>query len=305
MKHMLLLLAVLVAPTLHAQLPKVASGTFQRYEQFPSKYTDARNVDVWLPEGYSASKKYAVLYMHDGQMLFDSTTTWNRQEWGVDETITQLLRQQKIRDCIVVGVWNAGAMRHPDYFPQKPMESLPKATQDSLYGATRGSGSSVFAATVRSDRYLQFLVQELKPFIDKTYSTLTGPGNTFIAGSSMGGLISMYAICEYPNVFGGAACISTHWPGIFHSDNNPVPAAFIRYLDGHLPDAAKHKFYFDYGTAALDSMYKPYQLQADAVMRKHGYTEANWITREFPGEDHSEQAWRRRLQIPLLFLLGR
>jgi enterochelin esterase-like enzyme len=119
----------------------------------------------------------------------------------------------------------------------------------------------------------------------------------------MGGLISMYAICEYPDVFGGAACISTHWPGTFKAQNNPVPKAFLAYLTDHLPSPENHKFYFDYGTKTLDAMYKPYQMKADEIMKKKGYTNANWITREFPGEDHSERAWRKRIEIPLTFLL--
>lgn len=305
MKSILIALAICICLVTDAQLPTVSSGTIRRFEQFPSRFTDARTIDVWLPEGYSSAKKYAVLYMHDGQMLYDSTTTWNRQEWGVDETVSGLIRQKKIKDCIVVGVWNAGKMRHPDYFPQKPFESLPKAVQDTLYGAVRNSGNSVFAAEVRSDRYLQFLVTELKPFIDSVFSTYKDKANTFVAGSSMGGLISMYAICEYPEVFGGAACLSTHWPGIFAVEGNPIPAAFMQYLNEYAPDPSTHKVYFDYGTATLDSMYKPYQLQADAIMRSKGYNKKNWVTMEFPGEDHSEVAWRRRLHLPLEFLLGK
>ena len=72
-----------------AQMPKLSSGKIERMEKFPSDYVDPRNVDVWLPDNYDISKKYAVLYMHDGQMLFDSTITWNKQEWQVDETILE------------------------------------------------------------------------------------------------------------------------------------------------------------------------------------------------------------------------
>lgn len=298
-----LLLLLLICIGSYAQQPTVNSGELKRITGFTSSFVAPRNVDVWLPPGYSPKTKYAVLYMHDGQMLYDSTVTWNKQEWGVDETMTNLLKRKKIKNCIVVGVWNTGVMRHADYFPQKPFLSLPTAQQDSIYKATRGEGYALFAAPVQSDAYLKFLVTELKPFIDKNFSVKTDRANTFIAGSSMGGLISMYAICEYPDVFGGAACLSTHWPGIFASANNPIPAAFISYLQKHLPDPSSHKIYFDYGTAGLDSLYKPFQLQADAVMQVKGYTAKNWLSKEFTGEDHSENAWRRRLSIPLLFLL--
>jgi enterochelin esterase-like enzyme len=284
-------------------LPQPASGTIQRFENFASKFVALRHVDVWLPEGYTPQKKYAVLYMHDGQMLYDSTTTWNKQEWAVDETISQLTQTHKIRDCIVVGVWNGGKLRHSEYFPQKPFESLSQATQDSLLGVNRNTNQILFGAKVQSDQYLKFLVKELKPFIDKKFATLKDAANTFIAGSSMGGLISMYAICEYPKVFGGAACLSTHWVGVFTAENNPIPATFMAYLQKKLPNPQNHKIYFDYGTATLDSLYKPFQEQVDVIMFQKGYRAKNWLTQEFVGEDHSEKAWRKRLNIPLGFLL--
>jgi enterochelin esterase-like enzyme len=146
-------------------------------------------------------------------------------------------------------------------------------------------------------------VKGLKPYIDKKYSTFADRANTFIAGSSMGGLISMYAICEYPEVFGGAACLSTHWPGIFQMDNNPVPGVFFSYMKTHLPDPKTHKLYFDYGTDTLDALYPPLQNQADEIIRARGYHDKNWMTKEFPGEDHSETAWHKRLHIPFEFLL--
>jgi len=289
-----------------AQLPAVVSGSLQRHENFPSKYITARHVDVWLPDGYNNQQKYNVLYMHDGQMLFDSATTWNKQSWEVDDVITGLLQQQKIKDVIVVAIWNGGTTRHADYFPQKPFEALSQAEKDTLYSAARSNSVSVFNNyKIQSDNYLKFIVKELKPFIDKKYSVYKDRSHTFITGSSMGGLISMYAICEYPKVFGGAACLSTHWPGIFTMENNPVPNAFFSYLKKHLPSPKTHKIYFDYGDATLDALYPPLQQKADVIMKQRGFTSANWLTKYFPGEDHSEKAWYKRLPVPLTFLLGR
>jgi enterochelin esterase-like enzyme len=287
---------------LFAQEVKVAAGIVKRFAQFNSKFISARNVDVWLPENYSAKKKYAVLYMHDGQMLYDSTTTWNHQEWGVDETLMQLQKDGKIRDCIVVGVWNS-TTRHSDYFPQKPFEALPKAQQDSIYDLNRKEKQPLFATKIQSDNYLKFLVLELKPFIDSSFSTKKNAKNTFVAGSSMGGLISMYAICEYPSVFGGAACLSTHWPGILPSANNPVPPVFMDYLKTHLPSAKNHSIYFDYGDQTLDAFYAPFQKQVDAIMQSKKYSNKHWMTQFFAGDDHSEKSWRKRLSVPLVFLL--
>lgn len=288
----------------HAQLPKVVSGSIQRIDSFKSKYVDTRNIDIWLPNGYSPEKKYSVLYMHDGQMLFDSATTWNKTAWDVDDVITKLNHENKIKNVIVVGVWNGGKSRHADYFPQKPFELLMQTEKDSIYAAARTNGISVFGDyPIQSDNYLKFLTTELKPYIDKHYSTYSNRNHTFIAGSSMGGLISMYAICEYPAIFGGAACLSTHWPGIFEMKGNPIPDAFVKYMSKNLPNPKKHKIYFDYGDQTLDALYPPLQAKVDSVMKARGYTEKNWITKYFPGENHSEIAWNKRLDIPLLFLL--
>ncbi|MFH4964814.1 alpha/beta hydrolase-fold protein [Gaetbulibacter sp. M235] len=281
----------------------LSNGELMRIESFPSKFIVSRNVDIWLPDNYSSNKKYAVLYMHDGQMLFDSTTTWNKQEWKVDEWATKLMSEKKVKDFIVVAMWNIPDIRHSDYFPNKPLGFINK---DSILENTKGFDlQRLFKADINSDNYLKFIVEEVKPFVDKTFSVLTDREDTFIAGSSMGGLISMYAVCEYPQVFGGAACISTHWPGILPSDNNPVPQAFFQYMRSRLPDPKSHKMYFDYGTETLDQYYPQYSDQVDAVFLNGGYDDTNFKNLKFEGKDHSENSWNQRLDIPLLFLLSK
>ncbi|MFN8354910.1 MAG: alpha/beta hydrolase-fold protein [Spirosomataceae bacterium] len=299
------LMGILINLTAEAQvaLPKAAKGRIQRIEQFSSAYVQARTVDVWLPEGYSTQQKYSVVYMHDGQMLFDSTTTWNKQDWQADETASQLMATTQTREFIVVGIWNSGATRHPDYFPQKPYESLSPIQKDWVVAALQKAGRTQEVFRPVSDSYLKFIVTELKPYIDSHFSTHTDRSNTFVAGSSMGGLISMYALCEYPAVFGGAACLSTHWPGVFSIENNPIPASFIAYLKEHLPSLHTHKLYFDCGDQSLDALYPAIQKQVDEVLEQKGFTAKNWQTRYFPGKDHSEKAWSQRLAIPLVFLL--
>jgi enterochelin esterase-like enzyme len=303
LKKCIFLFPLFLLPTfIFAQVPVVTSGSIKHFENFKSKFVIARNVDVWLPDGYNTTTKYAVLYMHDGRGLFDSAITANKQEWGIDETMTRLINEGKIKNCIVVGIWNTEKFRHSEYFPQKPFEMLTQQQQDSLYNFGFAKNRT-FAAKVQSDNYLKFLVQELKPFIDKGFSTLKDRANTFIAGSSMGGLISLYAICEYPDVFGGAACISTHWPGVLPEKRNLLPNTFFNYLATTPPDAKKHKLYFDYGSKMYDFFYKPYQLKADSVLQAKGFTSQNYLSREFVGADHTAKSWRARMDIPLTFLL--
>lgn len=295
---------LLASQLARSQSMKVSSGMLKRCEQVKSSYIAGRDVYVWLPEGYTSQNKYAVLYMHDGQMLFDGASSWNGQEWGVDETLADLIRNDSIRPCIVVGIVNGGGLRHAEYMMQQPFETFSGHIQDSLIQhAKRHDGSIIFNAKVRSDYYLSFIVKELKPFIDSSFSTLPDKDNTFIAGSSMGGIISLYAICEYPEVFGGAACLSTHWPILYTNSNNPFPGAIMAYLEKKLPDPASHKIYLDRGDKTLDTLYAYYQFQADAIFRKKGYHSNNFKSLVFEGEDHSEEAWRKRLHIPMSFLL--
>jgi predicted alpha/beta superfamily hydrolase len=281
-----------------AQNIHVSSGRVERHADFPSQFVTPRNVDVWLPDGYTPKKKYAVLYMHDGQMLYDATTTWNKQEWEVDETAGKLIKTGAIRDCIVVGIWNIPDMRRSNYFPAKATSYIDQVYLDSLKSIEWNN------ALPTSDAYLSFIVRELKPFIDKTYSTHTDKANTFIGGSSMGGLISLYAICEYPAVFGGAICISTHWPGSLQVQGTEIPEALLKYFRKHLPNPRSHKIYFDHGTETLDKAYQSFQEVMDKNMRKRGYDKDHWMSKVFKDADHSEISWAARLEIPLVFMLA-
>ena len=303
MKLALICLTLLVLPFgIMAQKPIVSSGKIDYIKHFKSKYVAKRAIEIWLPNGYTPNKKYAVLYMHDGQMLFDAETTWNKQAWEVDETASKLQAEKNTRDFIVVGINNT-TKRHPEYFPQKPYESLSVVEQQFVTQALKDKGRITDTFTPLADAYLRFIVSELKPYIDSHYAVDPKPEATCIAGSSMGGLISMYALCEYPEVFGGAACLSTHWPGIFAAEGNPIPAAFLSYMRNHLPNPNTHKIYFDYGDQTLDALYPPLQKKVDEVLVEKGFDSTNWSSLFFPGKDHSEKSWKERLDIPLQFLL--
>ena len=303
MKLALIYLTLLVLPFgIMAQKPAVSSGKIEYIKHFKSQYVAKRAIEIWLPNGYTPNKKYAVLYMHDGQMLFDAEICWNKQAWEVDETASTLQAEKKTRDFIVVGINNT-AKRHPEYFPQKPYESLSVAEQQFVTQALKDKGRITDTFTPLADAYLRFIVFELKPYIDSHYAVDPKPEATCIAGASMGGLISMYALCEYPEVFGGAGCLSTHWPGIFAAEGNPVPAAFLAYMRTHLPNPNTHKIYFDYGDQTLDALYPPLQKKVDEVLVEKGFDSTNWSSLFFPGKDHSEKSWKERLAIPLQFLL--
>ncbi len=284
-------------------LPKVDTGTIVRIADFKSNYIDSRIIDIWLPDNYSIDKKYSVVYMQDGQMLFDANTTWNKQAWEIETVMSDLTQQQKINPCIVVGIWNGGKVRHATYFPKKVFNSLTCKEKEWVSTALNKAGRITGNFKPNSDNYLKFLTKELKPYIDKNFATYTDVAHTFIGGSSMGALISIYAVCEYPNIFGGAACLSTHWPGVFVAENNPVPNAFIKYLKKRLPKANSHKIYFDCGDQTLDTLYPEIQQKIDALVLSKGYDSAFYKSLFFKGKDHSEKSWAERLHIPITFLL--
>lgn len=279
---------------IHAQ----SSGKLVHYENFESAFVDARNVDIWLPDGYdeNTDHNYPVLYMQDGQNLFVPGNSYGGEEWGVDETLTNLASSGKIPDVIVVGIWNT-PKRYQEYMPQKVFTGIERSVGGPLL--KKYGGMPV------SDNYLKFIVEELKPFVDSVYRTKPDRENTFVMGSSMGGLISIYAISEYPGIFRGAGCLSSHWIGDPEAEMHAVSDAFVEYLGKNLPDAGGHLIYFDYGTATLDSLYEPHQLKIDRVMQQKGYQHGkDWITQKYEGHEHNEKYWRERLDIPMLFLFS-
>jgi predicted alpha/beta superfamily hydrolase len=280
-------------------------GTINRIDSFPTKFISPRTVDIWLPSNYSISKKYSVIYMHDGQMLFDATTTWNKQEWRIDDVITKLSVENKIENVIVVAIWNIPTLRHNDLFPKKPLENLTRKQQDLILEKAKKFGYTFTFEAVNSDNYLKFIVEELKPFVDTNFSVYTDANHTAIMGSSMGGLISMYAICEYPKVFGKAACLSTHWIGFREFENNPIPESFFSYMKEKLPNPKNHKLYFDYGTETLDADYLKYEYRIEEILKEKGYNQMNSKNLKFEGENHSEASWQKRVHIPIEFMFGK
>lgn len=275
-------------------------GTLDSYPNFPSQNVQSRQVDVWRPGGSTADQEsLSVLYMHDGQNLFYPDLSIARVDWGIDETLSKLIAAGQVRPTMVVGIWNTD-QRRAEYLPQSPFNTITgRRTLEALYWALDGEKPrrELYEGGPISDAYLRFLVQELKPFIDGRYHTRPEREETFVMGSSMGGLISLYGVLQHPEIFTGAACLSTHWP--------PVANIIEEFLATKLPPPGRHRFYFDYGTATLDSLYEPHQQRVDRLLANSGYTAGqDWVTYRFEGAEHSEVAWRDRLDTPLKFLLA-
>jgi predicted alpha/beta superfamily hydrolase len=206
----------------------------------------------------------------------------------MDETMAVLCRKREIRPTIVVGIWNT-PQRLREYLPQRPF--CDHQSQRSMSRVMKRYGGAPI-----SDNYLRFLVYELKPFVDSRYRTRPEREMTFLMGSSMGGLVSLYGICEYPQVFGGAGCLSPHWP-IAHQ-------LFSAYLKVRLPKPGQHKIYLDYGNEANSRGYRVSQKRVERILKGRGYEPGiDWLSYWSAGDPHSETAWRTRIQMPLRFLL--
>ncbi|HYC67364.1 alpha/beta hydrolase [Brevundimonas sp.] len=295
--------ALPLATAARAEAP--AQGRLVEHPAMPSAHVQPRDVTVWLPPGYDEDpgRRWPVLYMHDGQNLFDASRAPYGAEWGVDEQVARLAATGQIRTPIVVGIGNT-PLRLREYVPADLIRALP----DDM----RADVQAIYGGQPLSDGYLRFLVEDLKPFIDRTYRTHPEPDDTATMGSSMGGLISLYALMKHPGVFGAAGCVSTHWP--IRIEQLTDPAALAAWRDRlteawtgvvreGLPPPGRHRLYFDRGDETLDAFYAEFQTRIDDTIRAAGWAPDRFRSLVFPGAEHNEASWNARLDAPLTFLL--
>jgi len=228
-----------------------------------------RKIWIYLPPSYnqSSKKSYPVLYMHDGQNLFNVQTAAFGVEWGVDECLDTLALKSK-KECIVIGIDNGLDKRVNEYNPY----------DNEKYG--KGEGR----------QYIDFIANTLKPFIDSNYRTLRDASHTFIAGSSMGGLISLYALVQYPDIFGGA--------GVFSPAFWVTPQLFT--------DVANTKWqknlhiYFYAGGKESNVMIPDMQKMFELIKQKKCCSMEN-VT--FPPGQHNESYWRNEFDNFYLWIM--
>lgn len=281
-------LAAVVLAAQAAPATQPAADGLQPPIAVASRHVAGRLVQVWLPPGYArGAGRYPVVYLHDGQYVFDNPAPPDNASWGVHRALAAGIASGRMRPAILVAVWNT-PKRMGEYMPDS---ALTGAGPRALAGLPLARGD------VRGDAYLRFLVEELKPRIDRAYRTRPAAADTMLMGASLGGLISAYALVRYPRVFGAAACLSTSWP---IGDGFPE-----RWFAAHLPDPHRQRLWFDYGTGTNDGVIEAPQRRLDALARRRGFTVRSWTSRGYPGARHSEVSWRARVADPLMFLLGR
>lgn len=292
------LIAVSAAAALVAMLPGAAlaqdQGRFVDLGALQSKYIAPTKVVIWLPPGYDASKqRYGVVYMHDGQNLFDPKRSNFNKVWAADKSALRLIASGKVKPFIIVGIDQPGEDRGRQYFPRVMADLMSPAVRDKL--ASQGNGKSII-----SDEYLKFIVSELKPKIDREFRTKADRTNTSIAGSSMGGLISLYAITRYPKVFGTAGAVSTHLPlgnpNWSDEERKDIFSAWQTYVRQELGEPNGRRVWFDHGTETLDAFYQPYQENLDTALVANGWRKGkDFSSRVYEGTPHEENAWAARM----------
>lgn len=258
-------------------LEHTLSGDIRLHPQVRSEFLqDTREVIVYLPPDYQerTDRHYPVLYLHDGQNLFDAATAFGNQEWGVDETAEELIASGAIEPLIIVGIYNAGEERITEYTHVRNR---------------KGQGG-------RARRHAQFVVEELKPFIDSTYRTLPDPANTGLGGSSLGGLVTLYMGVHYPHVFGNLIAMS---PSVWWARRAILRE--IRKAQGKF----NQKIWLDVGTCEgddPDSCVANVRDLRDALLARGWESGYDLKFVEDEGAGHDEKAWGFRMRDALTFL---
>src|SRR5437588_12842 len=250
------------------------TDSVQRHHNFISKYVRyRRDLVVYLPPDYEESdRRYPVLYLHDGQNLFDPETAYVRgMDWKVDETADALIRAGEIEPVIIVGIFNTGVHRIEEYTP----------TRDRKLGGGH------------SELYGRMLIEELKPFIEQRYRTLADAHNTGLGGSSLGGLATLYLGFTYPEMFGKLALLS---PSVWW-DNK----AILKIIQRSQPKP-RLRIWLSMGTEESKTGVRDTNL-LDQVLIAKGWREGVDLRYEvIPGAKHEEAAWAERLEPVLRFL---
>jgi predicted alpha/beta superfamily hydrolase len=261
-------------PEQQAPVEHTLTGDVRIHEEFHSRYLEHdRTVIVYLPPTYDAEEatRYPVLYLHDGQNVFDRATSFG-EEWHVDESAQKLIGTGEIEPVIIVGIYNTGEHRLDEYTPTAE--------------ADQGRGG-------HADDYGRMLVEELKPFIDATYKTLPSAASTAMGGSSLGGLLTMHLGLRYPTAFGRLAVLS---PSVWWDDR-----VLLREVE-ELPAKLPFRIWLDAGTAEGEDTLANARALRDALVAKGWIVGDDLAYLEAEGGEHNEQSWAARVDGVLKFL---
>lgn len=297
------LAALLALLGLAAPLAAQDGGRLIEYERVAAAGLPDQRLSIWLPPGYDAGgARYPVLYMHDGHNLFDLKHSNFNKIWAADKAMLAAVASGAVEPYIIIGIWAPGSDRYRQY--------LPRSAYDAATGSLRAQMDRTAGGEVVSDHYLAWIAGPLKSWVDASFRTRTGRDDTAIVGSSMGGLMSCYAILERPEVFGRAGCVSAHWPAVdprvVEGESESVKALWDAWFTARLGAPDGRRVWMDHGTATLDAYYAPYQQVVDARFAAAGWQRGrDWESKVYQGAEHEENAWAARLPAIFGWLLAR
>jgi enterochelin esterase-like enzyme len=299
-----LLAALLALLGLAAPLAAQGSGRLIEYERVPAADLPDQRLTIWLPPGYDeGARRYPVLYMHDGHNLFDVKKSNFNKIWAADKAMLAAVASGKVEPHIIVGIWAPGPDRYRQYLPRSAYDAASPTLKAQMDAMSNGG-------PVVSDRYLAWIAGPLKAWVDASFRTRPGRGDTAIVGSSMGGLMSCYAFLERPEVFGRAGCVSSHWPAVdpraVAGEDSGVKQLWESWFAARLGAPDGRRVWMDHGTATLDAFYAPYQQVVDARFAAQGWQKGrDWESKVYEGAEHEENAWAARLPEIFGWLLAK
>ena len=253
----------------------MSAPELHRHEKFRSRFLrNQRDFIVYLPPHYheQPQRRFPVLYMHDGQNLFDGATSFvPGMDWHVGHTADDFILTGAVQPLIIVGIYNVGKVRIHEYTPTK---------------APRLGGG-------RADRYAKFLIQEVMPFIQQEYRALSDPRVTGMGGSSLGGLVSLYLGLKHPRIFGRLAALS---PSVWWNQR------VIHRFAAAAPVEPRPRIWLDIGTNEGPRIVHDVEEFRDVLLQKGWQLERDLHYQRIEGAEHNEAAWARRVGPFLQFL---
>ena len=273
---------------------------------------DTRKIQIYYPNNKIIDSNTLFIFMNDGEELFNAADSWHNMEWGIDEKIEQMNLNENQLNFVIVAIHSAKkgnqffvdeTKRYAEYFPKESINYFDRGFKKRRYQEWINNNNL---------NYLEFLTEDVIPFVEEKFDITLNNKNLGIIGASMGGLAALNALIEYPDLFGFAGCISTHWVGIrpleyiflpltgkIKGDDDTVNA-IISYIEDNITNIDDQKIYFDHGTVGLDSLYSTPQRKVNKILDSKS-TKYKYLV--FDGYDHYASEFGSRFDSVLEYLV--
>ncbi len=302
---LIMFLSFLFTNDLNAEL---STGRLDEFLIKKDKYD--RKVRIYYPSDNKIDEKTTFIIMNDGEELFLEGDSWRGRTWRIDKSFDELNRTGINHNVVIVAIHSAkkykgrffdDTRRYIELFPKEAIPYLEESRKKKIY------------SSLSKNNYPKFLVEVVVPFLEKKFQVSLNKNNLGVIGSSMGGLSALNSIIEYPEIFGFAGCLSTHWVGIKPSEYLLLPfrkkidgdkdttQAIKKYVSANISKIKNHKIYFDHGTVGLDYLYRKPQNDINQIFLENGMT---FESKVLKGHDHDPVDFGKRFLPSLSYLLN-